>query len=40
MLKKTKDVMKILESFKEERINRKLINKVLKIQNLVEEIKN
>lgn len=40
MLKKTKDVLKILESFRKERIGKKLVNKVLQIQNLVEEIKN
>jgi len=40
MSKKTKDVLKILEGFKEEKINKKLVNKVLQIQNLVEEIKN
>jgi len=40
MLTKTKEVINILESFKKEKIDKVLINKVLKIQNLVKEIKS
>tara|TARA_Y100001973_G_C5164802_1_gene315500 strand:- start:401 stop:1222 length:822 start_codon:yes stop_codon:yes gene_type:complete len=40
MLMKTKEVMNILENFKKEKIDKVLINKVLKIQDLVKEIKN
>jgi len=40
MLAKTKEVLNVLGSFREKKINKNLIEKVLKIQNLVEEIKN
>jgi len=40
MLTKTKEVMSILENFKKEKIDKALINKVLKIQDLVKEIKS
>jgi len=38
MTKKTKKVLQILENFKKEKINKNVIMKVLKIQNLVKEI--
>ena len=40
MLEKTKDVLNLLENFKQEKINKTLINKILKIQNLAKEIKS
>ena len=38
MIKKTKDVLALLESFKEKQIDNKMLIKVLRIQNLVKEI--
>lgn len=40
MLNKTKSVLKIIESFREHKINKALISKVFKIQNLVKEIQS
>ena len=38
MIKKTKQVLLMLEGFKSEKIDKNLINKVYKIQNLAKEI--
>lgn len=38
MVKKTKEVLEMLNNFKKENINKNMIMKVLKIQNLVKEI--
>tara|TARA_Y100000310_G_scaffold91919_1_gene89449 strand:- start:1087 stop:1905 length:819 start_codon:yes stop_codon:yes gene_type:complete len=40
MLNKTKDVLDLLENFKKTKINKTLVEKILKIQNLVKEINN
>ncbi len=40
MFSKTKEVLIMLENFKDSKIDKALISKVLKIQNLVKEIKN
>jgi hypothetical protein len=40
MVKKTKEVLKMLESFKNEKVDKNLVNKVYRIQNLAKEIKN
>jgi len=38
MFRKTKEVLQILENFKNERFNKKSLSNILKIQNLVKEI--
>lgn len=38
MVKKTKEVIEVLNNFKKENINKNMIMKILKIQNLVKEI--
>ena len=38
MIKKTKEVIEVLNNFKKENINKNMIMKILKIQNLVKEI--
>ena len=38
MIKKTKEVLEALNNFKKEKINKNMIMKVLKVQNLVKEI--
>lgn len=40
MLEKTERVLQLVEAFREESINEKTVEKVLKIQNLVREIQN
>jgi|TARA_Y100000296_G_C5153966_1_gene247950 hypothetical protein len=40
MVKKTKKVLKMLENFRNEKVDKNLINKIYKIQNLVKEIKD
>lgn len=40
MVKKTENVLKVIESFKQQKINKALISKVFKIQNLVKEIQS
>ena len=40
MVKKTKEVLKMLENFRNEKVDKNLINKVYKIQNLAKEIKD
>jgi len=39
MVSKTKDILNIIESFKERKVDRDMIEKVIKIQNLANEIK-
>ena len=39
MVKKTKEVLNMLDNFRNEKVDKNLINKVYKIQNLVKEIK-
>ena len=38
MLEKTKEVLNILEGFKEEKINDAMLKRILKIQKLISEI--
>ena len=38
MIKKTKEVIEVLNNFKKENINKNMIMRILKIQNLVKEI--
>jgi len=40
MASKAKKVLEVLDNFKEEKINKNLIMKVMKIQNLAKEIEN
>ena len=40
MIKKTKEVLNILEELKKYKIGKSLINKVFKVQNLIKEIEN
>ena len=40
MIEKTKNVLNLLESFKEKQIDDKMLMKVLKIQDLVKEIQS
>ena len=39
MVQKTKQVLKLVEGFKNEKVNKNIVEQVLKIQQLVKEIK-
>ena len=38
MVKKTKEVLNVIEGFKKKKIDKEIVKQVLKIQNLVKEI--